>query len=154
MPFKKLVDSRKKLKLGHKSKKQVANTHAMTERGPSIFRLHSAALARGSEYTNRLSYADLVSAESEIGRTLFGPIPEGHRREFFEQRKNVWVWYEQWTDQSGKEQEVTVRYEVRPNGVYKKYAGAGYQMIKGDELQNFCRAVKLYFQLVCQKLYS
>ena len=33
-----------------------------------------------TSYSNRLSYEDLVNAESELGRTLFGPIPVGHRR--------------------------------------------------------------------------
>ena len=31
-------------------------------------------------YNNGFTYEDLVNAESALGRTLFGPIPEGHRR--------------------------------------------------------------------------
>ena len=34
-------------------------------------------------YSNRLSYQELLNAESALGRTLFGPIPDGHQREFF-----------------------------------------------------------------------
>ena len=35
-------------------------------------------------YSNKISLDDLINAESAIGRTLFGPIPAGHQREFFE----------------------------------------------------------------------
>ncbi|MDO4612272.1 MAG: hypothetical protein Q4B29_02320 [Candidatus Saccharibacteria bacterium] len=106
-----------------------------------------------SEYTNRLSYDDLVNAESEIGRTLFGPIPVGHQREFFQHRKNIWIWYERFIDAAGVAQEMTIRYEVRPAGVFKKVGGNGYQKIEGDELDNFRNAAKKYLELVKLKLY-
>ena len=74
-------------------------------------------------YTNKLSLNDLINAESELGRTLFGPIPAGHQREFFASKKNVWIWHENWTNQFGQLQEMTIRYEVRPTGVYKRSNG-------------------------------
>ncbi len=104
-------------------------------------------------YTNKLSLEDLINAESELGRTLFGPIPVGHQREFFESKKNVWVWHENWTDQFGKLQEMTIRYEVRPTGVYKKSNGGDYHKIEGAELDNFCQAARGYLKLVKTKLY-
>lgn len=104
-------------------------------------------------YSNKLSYDDLINAESALGRTLFGPIPAGHQREFFRQKKNVWIWYEQWLDEIGKEQSTMIRYEVRPAGVYKKVAGTGYKKIDGSELDNFRLAVKSYLNLVKTKLY-
>ena len=61
---------------------------------------------------------DLINAESELGRTIFGPVPVGHQREFFQYTKNVWMWHENWTD-LGKRYEITIRYEVRKDGVYK-----------------------------------
>lgn len=104
-------------------------------------------------YTNRLTYDDLINAESELGRTLFGPIPAGHRREFFVAKKNVWIWHESWTNQLGKLQEMTIRYEVRPNGVYKRPTDGKYTRLEGAELENFRRAAHSYLNLVKSKLY-
>lgn len=104
-------------------------------------------------YTNKLSLEDLINAESELGRTLFGPIPDGHQREFFTFKKNVWMWHENWVDQFGKLQEMTIRYEVRPTGVYKKSTGSGYKKIEGAELKNFRQAARSYLNLVKTKLY-
>lgn len=101
----------------------------------------------------KLSLADLINAESELGRTLFGPIPDGHQREFFESKKNVWIWHESWTDQLGKLQEMTIRYEVRPTGVFKKASGGNYKKIEGAELDNFRQAARSYLNLVKTKLY-
>ena len=98
-------------------------------------------------------YADLIDEESKLGRTLFGPIPEGHQREFFEQKKNVWIWYDSWLDQKGKSHDVTIRYEVKPEGVFKKYPGRSYVRIEGEELDNFRRAARMYLDLIKTKLY-
>ncbi|MBQ3453160.1 hypothetical protein IJG28_03150 [Candidatus Saccharibacteria bacterium] len=108
---------------------------------------------RSSGYSNKFSYEDLVNAESALGRTLFGPVPEGHRREFFESRRNVWIWYESSVNNLGQIEEMTVRYEVRPTGVFKKPAGGAYQKITGAELDNFRLAAKNYLNLVKTKLY-
>ena len=104
-------------------------------------------------YSNKLSLDELINAESALGRTIFGTIPEGHQREFFESRKNVWLWYESWIDSTGVMQEMTVRYEVRPSGVFKKTMGSGYTKIEGSELDNFRKAVHAYLNLVKTKLY-
>lgn len=109
---------------------------------------------RTARYTGRPTYEDLINAESELGRTLFGPIPMGHQREFFESKKNVWIWHEGWIDELGAEQQMTIRYEVRPNGVYKKPLGGSYEKIEGAELDNFRRAARAYLDLVKTKLYS
>ena len=106
-----------------------------------------------AKYTNKLSYEDLVNAESELGRTLFGPIPVGHQREFFTSKKNVWIWHESWVDALGVAQEMTIRYEVRPTGVYKKPNGGKYTKIEGAELANFRQAARSYLTLVKTKLY-
>ena len=101
----------------------------------------------------KLTYDDLVNAESELGRTLFGPIPAGHQREFFKYKSNVWIWHESWVSENGTILDSTIRYEVRPDGVFKKTNGAMYQKIEGAELDNFCTAVRSYFELVKTKLY-
>ncbi|MDO4398696.1 MAG: hypothetical protein Q4C24_00140 [Candidatus Saccharibacteria bacterium] len=108
---------------------------------------------RPKTYTNKLSLDDLINAESELGRTLFGPVPVGHRREFFASKKNVWIWHESWTNQLGELQEMTIRYEVRPTGVYKKPLGGAYKKIEGTELNNFRQAAHGYLNLVKTKLY-
>ena len=99
-------------------------------------------------YNSKLSLDDLINAESELGRTLFGPIPVGHQREFFESRKNIWIWHESWTDQFGNLQEMTVRYEVRPTGVYKKPTGGSYKKIEGEGRQGW-RSISLGEQRGC-----
>ncbi|MBR2836878.1 hypothetical protein IKE79_00800 [Candidatus Saccharibacteria bacterium] len=124
-------------------------------RGPSVWTLHAPdAKLDAARYSNRLSYDDLLVAESELGRTIFGPIPEGHQREFFKHRKNVWLWHESWTNAVGMTEQMTIRYEVRPTGVYKKAIGGAYQKLEGAELDNFCNAVRSYYNLVKTKLYS
>lgn len=102
---------------------------------------------------SRLTRADLINAESALGRTLFGPIPDGHRREFFQYRNNVWIWHESWTDATGPK-EATVRYEVRSDGVYKKPLGGRYTKLLGQELQNFRAAAHGYLRLIKSQLYN
>lgn len=110
-------------------------------------------LNKRPKYNNKLSYADLINAESALGRTLFGPVPKGHQREFFESKKNVWIWHERFSNKLGHMEEMTIRYEVRPTGVYKKPNGGSYQKIEGEELDNFRQAARGYLELVKTKLY-
>lgn len=98
---------------------------------------------------------DLINAESALGRTLFGSIPSGHQREFFASDHNVWIWHERWQDALGRPEELTIRYEVHPYGVYKRTNGRGnYRKIEGAELDNFRRAAAEYLKLVKQNLYT
>ena len=106
-----------------------------------------------TSYTNKFTYDDLINAESELGRTIFGPIPAGHQREFFKHKNNTWVWHENWLDQSGAPQEITICYDVRPTGVFKKPLGGAYTKIENEELENFRKAAKKYLELVKTKLY-
>ena len=119
-----------------------------------IFGVHTAENTEDdNSHRLKLSYDDLINAESELGRTLFGPIPEGHQREFFEHRKNVWIWHESWLDAAGLMKGTTIRYEVRPDGVFKKVPNSKYIRLEGAELNNFRLAVKSYFELIKTKLY-
>jgi hypothetical protein len=90
----------------------------------------------------------LLHHEAEIGGRLFGTIPEGHRREFFCLDEHTWVWHEEWQDQSGQWLTMTTRYDVRPTGILKSQGGAAYQRLGREELSNFYRATKLYWQEV------
>ncbi len=107
---------------------------------------------RATPARQRLTEADLINAESALGATLFGPVPNGHRREFFRFQHNIWIYHESWTE-NGKHLESTITYEVRENGVYKLPLGGQYIKIKGTELENFRKAVKEYAKLIKAKLY-
>ena len=100
----------------------------------------------------KITEADLVNAESSLGGTIFGKIPEGHRREFFRFKPNVWIFHEAWTEK-GKYLETTITYEVTKYGVYKSPLGQEYTKIKGAELGNFRAAAKEYLKIIKQKLY-
>jgi hypothetical protein len=89
-------------------------------------------------------YKALIHYEAKIGGELFGPIPEGHRREFFCLDEHTWVWHEEWTDANGKRQVVTTRYDVRPNGVLKSQGGHTYQRLNDAEARNLYNAAILY----------
>lgn len=108
-----------------------------------------ASAPTGSDLAN----SGYINAESAYGRLLFGPIPYGHQREFFLHKKNIWVWHDSWLDEVGNIQGITIRYEVRPAGVFKKYSGGNFTKIEGEELDNFRRAARMYLDLVKTNLY-
>lgn len=110
--------------------------------------------AKPKRYTSKPSYDDLINIESNLGRTLFGPVPEGHQREFFASKPNVWIWYDKWEDITGVIHEMTIRYEVRPDGVFKKTPDGKFAQIEGTELDNFVNAARRYFDLVKTQIYS
>lgn len=105
---------------------------------------------RGAKPTRR----ELIQMESEIGGTLFGDVPRGHRREFFNLDPDTWIWHEEWTDHAGKPRTSTTRYEVHDNGVLKAQEGARYSFLEGEELDNFIAATRLYYEEVAQKIYN
>lgn len=92
--------------------------------------------------------------ESEIGGTLFGDVPQGHRREFFNLDPDTWIWYEEWTDRLGKPRTTTTRYEIHDNGVLKAQEGARYNFIEGEELENFMLSTRLYYERVARDIYQ
>ena len=96
---------------------------------------------------------ELINAESALGRTIFGSVPSGRQREFFRDTHNVWLYYEKWSDASSVH-EITVRYEVKPDGVYKKTGQEASVPISGAELENFRHALLKYYDLVRTNLYS
>jgi hypothetical protein len=100
-------------------------------------------------------YRSLIQREAKIGGQLFGPVPEGGRREFFCLDKNTWVWHEEWTDPATRQRKVvTTRYDVRPSGVLKAQDGSGYQYIGIDEARHLYQAVGLYKQRVSSEIYG
>ena len=95
---------------------------------------------------------ELIRLESTIGRDLFGPVPDGHRREFFNLDDNTWVWHEEWDDENGKRQALTTRYDVRPTGVVKSQGGSSYQALTEAEARNLYSAIHVYEQRVGAEL--
>jgi hypothetical protein len=90
----------------------------------------------------------LLQYEARVGGQLFGPVPEGHERQFFCLDEHTWFWHESWLDQNGKRQSITTRYDVRPNGVLKLQNGMVYQRLSRDEARNLYRAIQLYVQRI------
>lgn len=93
-------------------------------------------------------YRALIHHEAKIGGDLFGPIPKGHRREFFCLDERTWVWHEEWLDEQGQTRIMMTRYDVRPSGIVKSQGGQSYQALSRDELKNFYQATKTYTERV------
>lgn len=116
--------------------------------------LPSLTLPKKSRPLRKLSRRELIQLESEIGATLFGPIPKGHHRQFFNLDRTTWIWYEEWTDHLGKKRSSTTRYEVHPNGILKVQEGARYNFIEGQEFDNLVLATRLYYEKVAREIYK
>jgi hypothetical protein len=101
----------------------------------------------------KLSKRELIELEAEIGGNLFGPIPAGHRREFFCLDEKTWVWHEEWNDINGKRHVTSTRYEIHENGILKAQDGKVYKFIDGDELRNLTVAIRLYYEAVSRGIY-
>ena len=101
-----------------------------------------------------LTERDLLTLESEIGASLFGPIPNGHRREFFCLDEQTWIWHEEWFDEKKKLATSTIRYEVNEHGVLKVQEGARYNYLEGDELRNFGIAMRMYYERIAREIYK
>lgn len=99
------------------------------------------------------THRELIQRESEIGGQLFGAIPLGHHRQFFNLDANTWVWYEEWADEKGKPQNTTTRYEVHQNGILKVQEGSPYYYIEGQELNNLVTAIRHYYERVTRDIY-
>lgn len=93
-------------------------------------------------------YRNLIRKEAKIGGKLFGPVPAGHRREFFCLDEHTWVWYEEWVDAHNQRQNKTTRYDVRPNGIVKLQEGQTPQYVSDEEGRNLYQAVELYKQRI------
>lgn len=95
----------------------------------------------------------LIRHEAKIGGSLFGPVPAGHRREFFCLNEHTWVWHEEWLNDQGEKRQRTTRYEVRPGSVLKSQGGH-YQQMDLTEARRLYKAVGLYQERVARELYG
>lgn len=101
----------------------------------------------------KLTERELIELEAEIGGALFGPIPAGHRREFFCLDDHTWVWHEEWVDENRRRQVSSTRYEIHDNGILKAKDGKVYKFIEGAELRNLTLAIRLYYEAVARGIY-
>ena len=102
----------------------------------------------------KLTERELLQLESEIGRELFGAVPAGTRREFFNLDPTTWIWYEESKDEAGRVHATTTRYEVQEKGILKAQDGAHYSYLEGDELRNLTLAVQVYYERVMREVYG
>jgi hypothetical protein len=106
------------------------------------------------EQVKKLTTRDLIRMESEIGAQLFGPIPKGHRREFFCLDEHTWIWHEEWTDvKTKKNMAITTRYEIRGDSIVKVQDTQPYKKLEGEELHNLVYAMQLYYEQVARGIY-
>jgi len=104
--------------------------------------------------SKKVTERELIQRESEVGRELFGPVPAGHRREFFCLDEKTCVWYEEYKDTKGKLVTHTTRYEIQGDKVLKAQDGAKYSYLEGAELNNLLTAISLYYDKVLRKIYQ
>ncbi len=121
-----------------------------------LSRLFSLITGNGTPVagSNKLTKRELIERESEQGRTIFGPVAAGHRREFFRLDEHTWIWYEEWKDENNKKQSRTTRYELHNNGIMKVQDGGKYSFIEGEELQNLVMAMQTYYERVMRNVYQ
>lgn len=98
-------------------------------------------------------YRDLIRSEATIGGSIFGNLPDGHRREFFCLDKHTWIWHEEWLDDSGARQTLTTRYDVRPDGILKSQGNSGYKAVTAEEARHLIAAAKEYKSRTFKQLY-
>lgn len=119
-----------------------------------MFSIFNSMKSQHDEERRARRYRELIRREAKLGGELFGPIPEGVRREFFCLDEHTWVWHEEWYDRSGQHHAVTTRYDVRPNGILKAQDGQPYRYITLEEGKRLYKAVKLYRKTVQSALYG
>ena len=91
----------------------------------------------------------LLHYAARIGGEVFGPIPKGHRREFFCLDRHTWIWHEEWTDPwTKKHHAVMTRYDIHPSGVLKSQGPNSYQRLSLQEARNLYQAVGIYKERV------
>ena len=109
---------------------------------------------QGEEQKQIDYYRQLMRREAELGGQVFGPVPQGRRREFFCLDKNTWIWHEEWSDSQGVRQSKTTRYDVRPTGILKAQANGSYHSVGREEARNLTEAARIYVNRSLEELYG
>jgi hypothetical protein len=103
-------------------------------------------------FNSKSQYYKIIEYESNIGGQLFGPIPTGHKRQFFCFNPYTWVWHEEWKDSSKINHLQTTYYHIRANTVVKSFGDQVYHVLDDQEYQNFIQATKLYCRIIPSKI--
>jgi hypothetical protein len=101
-----------------------------------------------------LTERELVQLESQVGAQLFGEIPKGHRRVFFNVDASSWIWHEEWIGATGNLEVLTTRYEIQPTGILRVRVGEQSVFVVGQELQNLSLATQMYYEGVMRDVYK
>jgi hypothetical protein len=117
-----------------------------------MFSILNSIKGQHDEERRARRYREVISNAAKIGGELFGPIPEGVRREFFCLDEHTWVWHEEWYDQASQHHAITTRYDIRPSGVLKAQDGQPYRYVTIEEGQRLYKAVKMYNKLIRAEL--
>ncbi len=96
----------------------------------------------------------LLRKEAAIDGELFGPVPEGGRREFFCLDEHTWIWHEEWLDQSGQRRIRTTRYVIREDSIIKKQDNGEYHLVSLSEAENLLKAAETYQRRVSKEVYG
>lgn len=104
-------------------------------------------------FVSGVTERQLIQMESEVGRQLFGTIPDGHRREFFNLDPTTWIWHEEVKAEDGQIRAITTRYELQETSVLKVQDGSRYSYLEGQELDNLLQAIRLYYEKVARQIY-
>lgn len=113
----------------------------------------SALFAQKRAQRDASAYQALVRYEAKLGGQVFGPVDDNIRREFFCLDPNTWIWFEEYTDFTGKKTNKTVRYDVRPDSIIKVQNGQ-FEALKPDEARRLYQAAVAYQQKMSTELYS
>ena len=119
-----------------------------------IQKLLNSILAQKHVENRAELYRNLIRHEATIGGQLFGPIPDGTRREFFCFDERTWIWHEEWTDKQSKRHSKTTRYDVRPDGIFKAQDSQPYTQLNKQEAVHLKRATQAYRDRVFSEMYG
>lgn len=117
-----------------------------------IKQLLSIILPKDAAAARADAYREAIREEAKIGGRLFGPIPEGVRREFFCLDEHTWVWHEEWTGDNNVRHARTTRYDVRPHGILKAQDGQPYQPLNTEEATRLVNAMHRYNEILDAEL--
>lgn len=117
-----------------------------------IKKLLSVIVPKDAAAARAEAYREAIREEAKVGGTLFGPIPQGHRREFFCLDEHTWVWHEEWVEANRTHRVLTTRYDVRPHGIFKAQDGQPYQPLSRDEAVRLVQAMHRYNQVLDAEL--
>lgn len=118
----------------------------------SFSKILKIIMLRSLEEEQAEAYRQAIREEAKVGGRVFGPIPEGVRREFFCLDERTWVWHEEWKDEKGKQHVRTTRYDIRPHGIFKAQNGHSYQPVSRQEAHKLVLAAKKYNQMIDDEL--